>query len=174
MSSLEGREETMAEGERPRCWLMKSEPDVFGFEDLMGRPGRVEPWDGVRNYQARNFMRDEMRVGDRVLFYHSNVSPPHVAGLAEVASEARPDPSQWEESSPYHDARSTPERPLWFLVDIRGLEPLPRPVALAELKANPRLADMRLVQRGNRLSVMPVEDFEYDEIVRMAGEPSPS
>lgn len=158
----------------PRYWLMKSEPDVFGFEDLMARPGRTEPWDGIRNYQARNLMRDEMQVGDRVLFYHSNATPPHVAGIAEVASEARPDPTQFDRASPYYDPKASPKEPRWLLVDVRGLAPLAETVPLAALKANPALADMRVVQRFMRLSVQPVTEAEYREVLRMAGTEDPA
>ena len=155
-----------------RTWLMKSEPDVYGYDDLE-RDGRT-PWDGIRNYQARNFMRDEMAIGDRVLFYHSNATPPGVAGLAEVVSEPYPDPTQFDPDSPYHDPKATREEPRWMLVDIAPVRRLPRLVALAEIKADPALADLALVRRGNRLSVMPVGDEEADRIVAMADRPAPA
>ena len=147
-------------------WLMKSEPDVFSIDDLE-RVGR-EGWDGVRNYQARNFMRDTMRIGDRVLFYHSNARPPGVAGIAEVAAEAYPDPTQFDPESGYFDPKATERTPRWFQVDLRFVEKLPRLVSLAEIKAEPALSDMKLVQRGNRLSIMPVEEAEYERIIAMA------
>ena len=155
----------------PRTWLMKSEPDVYGYDDLE-RDGRT-PWDGIRNYQARNFMRDEMKVGDRVLFYHSNTQPPGVAGLAEVVSEPYPDPTQFEPTSRYHDPKSTPEAPRWMLVDVAPQRRLPRLVTLAEIKADPALAELPLVRRGNRLSIMPVGEAEAARIVALARTPDP-
>lgn len=146
-------------------WLMKSEPDAFSIGDLE-RVG-TEPWDGIRNYQARNFMRDEMRPGDRILFYHSNCQPPGVVGLAEVASEAYPDPTAFDPKSRYHDPKSDPKNPRWMLVDVRFVEKFPRTVALSELKAVPELADMRILQKGNRLSITPVSRKEFDCIVRL-------
>ena len=155
----------------PRTWLMKSEPDVYGYDDLE-RDGRT-PWDGIRNYQARNFMRDEMKVGDRVLFYHSNTQPPGVAGLAEVVSEPYPDPTQFDPTSRYHDPKSTPEAPRWVLVDVAPERRLPRLVTLAEIKADPALAELPLVRRGNRLSIMPVGEAEAAQIVALARTPDP-
>jgi len=155
----------------PRTWLMKSEPDVYGYDDLE-RDGRT-PWDGIRNYQARNFMRDEMKVGDRVLFYHSNTQPPGVAGLAEVVSEPYPDPTQFDPASRYHDPKSTPEAPRWVLVDVAPERRLPRLVTLAEIKADPALAELPLVRRGNRLSIMPVGEAEAARIVALARTPDP-
>jgi predicted RNA-binding protein with PUA-like domain len=131
--------------------------------------GRRTSWDGVRNYQARNFMRDGMGVGDRVLYYHSNAEPSGVVGVAEVVREAYPDPTQFEPGHAHHDPRSDPEDPRWCMVDVRALERLPRVVTLAELKANPRLEAMAVVQRGSRLSVTPVTEAEYEEVLRMAG-----
>lgn len=147
-------------------WLVKSEPDAYGFDDLE-RDGRTM-WDGVRNYQARNFMRDEMRPGDPVLFYHSGARPPGVAGVAEVASEAYPDPTQFDPDSRYFDPKATRERPRWYLVDLAPVRRLPRLVALDEIKADPSLRDIRLVQRGNRLSVMPMEREAFERIVALA------
>ncbi len=150
-----------------RHWLVKSEPSVFSFDDLMREPDRTTRWHGVRNYQARNLMR-EMRVGDAVLYYHSACEPPHLAGVARVAREAYPDDSAWDPRSEYHDPGSTPERPRWFMVDVQGERALPATVTLAELKANPRLTAMKVVQKGQRLSVQPVTAEEYAEVVRMA------
>lgn len=155
-----------------RCWLMKSEPDAFGFDDLMARPQRREPWDGVRNYQARNFMRDEMQVGDEVLFYHSRVQPPHVAGVARIAGPARPDPSQFDPSSKYFDAKSTPDNPRWVLVDVEGVRALERPVTLDELKADPAFAEMLVTQRGQRLSIQPVARHHFDAVLAKARTPA--
>ena len=148
------------------CWLMKTEPDVYSFDDLMAEADRTTSWNGVRNYQARNLMR-EMRVGDRVLIYHSG-GEPHVAGLARVAREAYPDPTAWDPRSEYHDPAASPENPRWSMVDVRAEEALPAPVTLAELKANPRLAAMAVVQRGQRLSVQRVREEELAELLRMA------
>ena len=153
-----------------RAWLVKSEPDVFGFDDLMRAPGRTTPWDGVRNYQARNYLRDDMRVGDVVLFYHSNADPPGVAGLAEVASEPYPDPTQFDAACDHHDAGSDRSAPRWWLVDVRATAPLARLVTLAELRADPVLArlDLPLLRRGNRLSVMPIPAAAVDRIVALS------
>lgn len=138
-----------------RSWLMKSEPDTYPFEQLE-KEGRTM-WDGVRNYQARNYMRDDMRVGDEVLFYHSSTKVPGVVGVARVASEPYPDPTQFDESSDYYDPKATEAEPRWYLVDIEPVERLPRLVSLQEMKDDPALEGMLLLKRGNRLSVMPVE-----------------
>jgi predicted RNA-binding protein with PUA-like domain len=152
-----------------RYWLIKSEPSEFSFDDLWAARGRRTAWDGVRNYQARNFMRDGMRKGDGVLFYHSNADPSGVVGLAEVAREAYPDPTQFEAGHPHHDPGSDPASPRWLMVDVRATRRLPRVVSLDELKANPSLAGMGVVQRGSRLSVTPVTLEEWREVLRMAG-----
>ncbi|MBK1700824.1 EVE domain-containing protein [Thiococcus pfennigii] len=139
-------------------WLMKSEPAVFGIDDLATRPGRTEPWDGVRNYQARNMLRDQMRPGDQAFFYHSNCAEPGIVGLMEVATPARPDPSAFDPQAQYFDPKSDPDAPRWYLVDVRYLRHLARTITLAELKthADGPLADLPLLRRGNRLSIMPV------------------
>lgn len=149
-------------------WLMKTEPGVYSIDDLK-RDGKTY-WEGVRNYQARNFIRDEMRPGDKVLFYHSSTTPPGVAGLAEVVSEAYPDPTQFDEASPFFDPKATESEPRWFLVEVRAVRALPRLVSLAEMKGDPALSEMRLVQRGNRLSVMPVREAEYGRVLELAGQ----
>ena len=149
-------------------WLMKSEPDVFSYDDLERAKDRTTLWDGIRNYQARNFMRDEMRVGDGVLYYHSNAQPPGVAGLAEIASEPYPDPTQFDPKSKYHDPKSDPDDPRWILVDVRAVRPLERLVTLAELKAEPDLADMGVVQKGSRLSIQPVTAAEWKLVQKLA------
>ena len=149
-----------------RCWLVKSEPESYSIDDL-ARDGRT-PWTGVRNFQARNLMRDQMRVGDEVLFYHSSADPTGVAGLARVASEAYPDPTQFDKKSDYFDEKSTQDEPRWFVVDIEFVRRLPRIVTLAEIRDTPALADMPLVNRS-RLSVQPVEPAAFDRIVSMAG-----
>ncbi len=145
---------------------MKSEPDVFSIDDLRCRPDRTEPWDGVRNYQARNFMRDEMRVGDHVFFYHSNCAEPGIVGLAEVASPARPDETAFDPASDYFDARSDRANPRWFLVDIKWKRTFSTPLLLADIKAHPKLASSMLVaRRGNRLSITPVSEDEAQVIL---------
>ncbi|MGB0334832.1 MAG: EVE domain-containing protein [Opitutales bacterium] len=149
-------------------WLMKSEPDVFSFEDLKSRPNQTEPWDGVRNYQARNFMRDEMRVGDQILFYHSNTNPPGVAGIARVASKPYPDPTAFDKKSKYFDPKSDPENPRWMLVDVAYKSDLKRLVSLEEMKSMPELEEMRVMQRGNRLSITPVTKEEF-QAIKQAG-----
>ena len=137
------------------CWLMKSEPDECSIDDALAAPGHTVPWTGVRNYQARNFMRDQMHVGDTVLFYHSSCPQPGIAGLARVASTPYPDPTQFDPSSPYHDAASKPEAPRWLLVDVEATRKT-RLLALAELRADPELAELLILKRGNRLSITPV------------------
>jgi predicted RNA-binding protein with PUA-like domain len=156
-----------------RCWLMKSEPSTFSFDDLLAAPERTTPWDGIRNYQARNYMRDEMRPGDEVLFYHSNAAPPGVVGLAEVASQAYDDPSQFDPSSRYADETSTREAPRWQLVDVRAVRPLARMVTLEEIKADPELRGMEVARRGSRLSITTVDPEHLDRIVALADAPPP-
>lgn len=148
------------------CWLMKSEPDTFSIDDLAARPDRREHWDGVRNYQARNFMR-EMKKGDRILFYHSSCPEPGVAGVARVVKEAYPDFTALDPESRYFDPKSDPDNPRWFMVDIQWVRKFKRVVTLAELKQNPALNGMQLLKRGNRLSVMPVDKVDFDTILAM-------
>jgi predicted RNA-binding protein with PUA-like domain len=146
-------------------WLMKSEPDTFSIDDLKKR-GR-EPWDGVRNYQARNYMRDGMRVGDGVFFYHSNCAEPGIVGLAEVASDAYPDPSQFNPKSDYFDPGASRDNPRWLLVDVAFVRKFKRTITLKELQALPALAEMPLVRKGNRLSVLPVTAAEWKTILAL-------
>jgi predicted RNA-binding protein with PUA-like domain len=146
-----------------RHWLMKSEPDVFGIDDLAKEPGRTAAWWGVRNYQARNFMRDDMSVGDLAFFYHSSCAEPGIAGLMKVAKKAYPDITQFDPASEYHDPKSTPEAPRWMNVDMK-LVKRTRLVPLSELRAHPELASLRILQRGNRLSITPVEPAEWEFI----------
>ncbi len=147
----------------PRYWLMKSEPDECSIDDALAAPKQTVPWTGVRNYQARNFMRDAMRVGDGVLFYHSSCPQPGIAGIARVASATRADPTQFDPASPYHDPKSTPDNPRWLLLDVQALRKT-RLLSLAELRAQPALAQMPLLQRGNRLSITPVQAGEWAAI----------
>ncbi|CAM5786898.1 MAG: EVE domain-containing protein [Burkholderiales bacterium] len=144
----------------PRYWLMKSEPDECSIDDALAAPGQTVPWTGVRNYQARNFMRDAMQVGDGVLFYHSSCPEPGIAGIARVASGVRPDSTQFDPASPYFDAKSSPGKPRWLLLDVQALRKT-RLLTLAELRQHPHLAAMRVLQRGNRLSITPVEPGEW-------------
>lgn len=145
-------------------WLLKSEPDVFGYDDLVR--AKREGWDGVRNYQARNFMR-EMRRGDRAIFYHSNAKPPGVAGIAKIVKGAEPDPTQFDPDSNYYDPKSDPDDPRWDWVTVAPDRALPF-LSLDELKQMPELADCRLLAKGNRLSVMPLTQHEFDAIVAAA------
>lgn len=146
---------------------MKSEPDVFSFENLKNCPKQTEPWSGVRNYQARNFMRDEMKVGDLILFYHSSCEIPGVAGIASVASAPYPDPTQFDKKSEYFDPKSNPENPRWMLVDVKFHQNLKSFVSLEEIKQEKSLAHMRLLQKGNRLSILPVTKDEFEKIKKM-------
>ena len=144
-------------------WLMKSEPDVYGIDDL--KRDKLEPWDGIRNYQVRNMFRDQMKVGDLAFFYHSNCKPPAVVGIMTIASEAYPDHTQFDPKSRYYDAKSDIENPRWLLVDVKYKRKLKREITLQELKENKKLEDFRLNQKGNRLSVIPVKKSEWDLIL---------
>ncbi len=144
---------------------MKSEPDVYSIDDLQ-RDGR-EMWDSIRNYQARNMMRDDMRIGDEVFFYHSSCKEPGVVGVARVASEPYPDPVQFDKKSRYFDAKSDKDNPRWILVDIEFVRKLKRNITLTDIKAEKSLADMILVRRGNRLSIMPVEKKHWNKILSL-------
>ena len=148
-------------------WLMKSEPGEFSIDDLEARPDQTEHWDGVRNYQARNMMRDEMKRGDRVFFYHSNTDVPGIVGIAEVAREGYPDHTAFDPNDPHHDPKSDPAHPRWFMVDVRFKRKLKRTISLTELKGQDALADFKLVQRGNRLSIMPVTAEQWDYILSL-------
>jgi predicted RNA-binding protein with PUA-like domain len=149
-----------------KYWLMKTEPDECSIDDVLAAPGRITPWSGVRNYQARNFMRDEMSVGDGVLFYHSSCEEPGIAGIAEVASRPYPDRAQFDRRSPYYDPKSTRQNPRWVNVDVRALRKT-RLVPLAELRRHKALAGMRLLRPGNRLSITPVTESEWNAIARL-------
>lgn len=149
-----------------RHWLMKSEPDDFSIDELA--QVTQEPWTGVRNYQARNFMRDDMRVGDLVLFYHSNTKPPGVVGLAKVASEPYPDPTQFDPESKYFDPKSDPDNPRWQMVDVAFVERFDETITLKQIQSQAEaLEGCALVRRGNRLSVMPIEAEHYQTIVQL-------
>jgi len=148
-------------------WLMKSELDVYPYTQLVA-DGSTH-WDGVRNYQARNMMRDAMKVGDLVLFYHSNCKPPHVAGVARVCKEGYPDHTSWNASSNYHDPKSTADSPRWFMVDIEPVMQLPDSVSLQSVRDNPACENMLLIRRGQRLSIQPVDEDDFDTILTMGG-----
>ncbi len=150
-------------------WLMKTEPDTFSWDDLMKEPGQTTHWDGVRNYQARNFLRDRIRVGDGVLFYHSSTDPPAAVGTATVVKTGYPDPTQFDRKSKYHDPKSNRDNPRWFVVDIKADKAFKRPVTLKEMRENPGLEKMKLIQRGMRLSVQPVTAAEWKIVTKMGG-----
>lgn len=148
-------------------WLMKSEPDVFGIDDLKALPDKTEHWDGVRNYQARNMMRDEMKKGDKVFFYHSNCDVPGIVGVMKVVKEAYPDFTAFDPESKYYDPKSSEDNPRWFMVDVRFVKKFKRTISLAELKAETALQNMLLVQKGSRLSIMPVTEQQWKHIEAM-------
>ncbi|HEB58264.1 MAG TPA: EVE domain-containing protein [Gammaproteobacteria bacterium] len=148
-------------------WLMKSEPDVYGIDDLAAAPGKTDHWDGVRNYQARNFMRDQMKKGDKVFFYHSNCKQPGIVGIARVVREGYPDHTAFDPKEKYYDPKSDPARPRWYMVDIKFERKFRRTITLEELKQHKKLADMPLLRKGNRLSVMPVGEKEWEYILKL-------
>jgi len=148
-------------------WLMKSEPDVFGIDDLKARPKKTEHWDGVRNYQARNMMRDQMKKGDQVFFYHSNCKEPGIVGIARIVKEGYPDYTAIDPGQKYYDAKCDPANPRWYMVDVQFVRKFKRTITLEELKQNTKLNDMPLVRRGNRLSIMPVSEQQWHAILNM-------
>jgi predicted RNA-binding protein with PUA-like domain len=152
-----------------KYWLMKTEPNVFSWDDLQKMPGQTTPWEGVRNYQARNFMRDEMKLGDRILFYHSNIKPQSIMGIATIAREAYPDSFAFDPSSPYYDSKSSPEAPRWMMVDVQFESSFVTPITLDELKElrSPELEDMMLLQKGCRLSVQPVTAKQWQAVCNL-------
>jgi predicted RNA-binding protein with PUA-like domain len=152
-----------------KYWLLKSEPDVFSFDDLKKRPKKTEPWNGVRNYQVRNMMRDEMKVGDLGLLYHSSCEVPGVAGVIKIVSEGKPDPTQFDAESEYYDKGSKQEEPRWLLVDVAWEADLKKFVSLEELRNEPRLAELLILRRGNRLSITEVSKRDFDLICMMGG-----
>lgn len=152
----------------PRYWLMKSEPDEASIDDLVRAPNQTMPWSGVRNYQSRNFMRDDMRAGDGVLFYHSSCPQPGVAGLAEVVGAPYADPTQFDPQSEYFDPKATRESPRWILVDVKLVKKTPL-LPLARMRQAPELASMRVLQRGNRLSITPVGAAEWKAVRKLLG-----
>jgi predicted RNA-binding protein with PUA-like domain len=151
-------------------WLMKSEPDVYSIDHLRSQKRRTDHWDGIRNYQARNFMRDQMKMGDLAFFYHSNCSEPAVVGIMKIVSAAYPDHTAFDPNEKHFDAKSDPDNPRWLMVDVKFKKKLKMPITLQAIKAEKKLADMRLVQRGNRLSILPVTPSEWRHILKMVGE----
>lgn len=151
-----------------RYWLMKSEPDTFSIDDLASQPKKTDHWDGIRNYQARNFMRDDMSKGDLAFFYHSNCEEPGIVGIMEIVRTAYPDHTAFDPESKYFDQKSDPDNPRWLMVDVRYRRKLRRPVSLATLKADPELSEMRVCQKGSRLSIMPVSADEWDAVLAMS------
>ena len=150
-------------------WLVKSEPEEFSIDDLQARPARTEHWDGVRNYQARNFMRDDMKKGDQVFFYHSNCKEPGIVGIARVVREGYPDHTAFDPDDPHYDPKSDPADPTWFMVDLKFVRKLRRTITLQELKGDPQLEGLALVRKGNRLSIMPVSEAEWQFILSLEG-----
>lgn len=151
-------------------WLMKSEPNAFSFDDLKRSDQQTTHWDGVRNYQARNMMRDQMRIGDLIFFYHSNCKPPGIVGVAKVVSEAYPDHTAFDPDDHHFDPKSDPENPRWMMVDVQYVEDLPRLVGLDEMRSIQALEEMQVLRRGNRLSITPVTQDEWDTIIQLANE----
>lgn len=148
-------------------WLMKSEPNAFSIDDLKNMPEQTEHWDGVRNYQARNMMRDQMKIGDQVFFYHSNCEVPGIVGIMEVVREGYPDHTAFDPQSKYFDPKSDPQNPRWIMVDIKYIRHTKRVISLAELKQCEKLENMQLVRKGNRLSIMPIQSDEWNYILSM-------
>ncbi|MBD9356778.1 EVE domain-containing protein [Methylomonas albis] len=148
-------------------WLMKSEPDTFGIHDLIKRPAQTEHWDGVRNYQARNMMRDAMKIGDQVFFYHSNCDEPGIVGIMQVARESYPDFTAFDPDDKHFDPKSNPDKPTWYMVDVKFVRALSRNISLRELKLKTELADLALLRRGNRLSIMPINAKEWEFILSL-------
>jgi predicted RNA-binding protein with PUA-like domain len=152
-----------------RYWLMKSEPSAFSIEHLKERPGGVEHWDGVRNFQVRNMMRDDMRLGDQAFFYHSSCKEPGIVGVVEIVRTGYPDCTAWDPDAEHFDPRSTPERPIWYMVDVRLVSQFRDPVTLRELRRHPVLSGMQALARGNRLSITPVSDMQWRAVLDLAG-----
>jgi len=152
-----------------KYWLMKSEPDVFSIDDLKNQPKSTDHWDGVRNYQARNFMRDEMKKGDLILFYHSNAKEIGIVGIAEVVKEAYPDFTAFDKKSKYYDPKSNEENPRWFMVDVKYKKKFKSVLTLQEIKDHKVLSNMKVAQKGQRLSIQPVEKKHFDLVCKMSG-----
>ena len=149
-------------------WLLKTEPDAFGIDDLMQRPEQTEPWDGVRNYQARNFLRDQMKLGDKVFLYHSSCKDVGIAGVCEVVREGYPDPTQFDPEAKYYDPKSPQDNPRWFCVDVKFIVKFKRVLPLKTIKSLPDITEIGLVKKGGRLSVMPVVEAEWQSLYEVA------
>jgi predicted RNA-binding protein with PUA-like domain len=158
----------MSKKARLRYWLLKTEPSTYSIQDLADAEDQTASWDGVRNYQARNFMRDDMRIGDRVLIYHSNAKPPAVAGTARVVRESYPDHTAWDPNEAHYDPKSSQDHPRWFMVDVQLDEIFTTPISLNELRETKSLAEMELLRKGSRLSVQPVRKQEFETILKIA------
>jgi predicted RNA-binding protein with PUA-like domain len=152
-----------------KFWLVKTEPESFSIQDLASAPGQTTCWDGVRNYQARNYMRDQMQLGDRVLFYHSSTDVPAIVGAARVVKAAYPDHTAWDKRNPHFDPQSTEQEPRWFMVDLKLDQVFQQPLSLDSLRGIPALAQMELLRKGSRLSVQPVRKSEFEEILKLSG-----
>lgn len=149
-------------------WLFKTEPDAFSIDDLAARPNQTEHWDGIRNYQARNFLRDQVKQGDKVFIYHSSCKDFGIAGLAEVVKEAYPDHTQFDPESHYYDPKSSPDNPRWVMVDVKFIEKFPDVLALKKIKTMPEISEVGLVKKGHRLSIMPVNEQEFSALLAAA------
>jgi predicted RNA-binding protein with PUA-like domain len=150
-----------------KYWLMKSEPDAFGIDHLQNKPQQTEHWDGVRNYQARNMMRDEMKIGDQVFFYHSNCEEPGIVGIMQVVKESYPDFTAFDPQDKHFDPKSNPDKPTWFMVDVKFVRKLSRTISLKQLKAQTNLDGLALLRNGNRLSIMPVSEAQWGAILAL-------
>lgn len=147
-------------------WLMKTEPNTFSFDDLKKCPQQTEPWDGIRNYQARNMMRDQMKIGDLAFFYHSNCKPPGIIGIVKIVKTAYPDHTAFDPNTKYYDPKSDPNNPRWVMVDVKLHQAFKRLISLEELKQDPKLKNMLILRKGNRLSITPVQKKEWDIILK--------
>lgn len=159
----------MPDNKSRRYWLMKSEPSAFSIEDLKNSPEGAACWDGVRNYQARNLLRDEIKAGDGVLFYHSNIKPPAIVGIARVVRDGYPDYTARDPDADHYDPRATPEYPIWYMVDVQFVRQLDPPITREDLKKEPALKEMGVLKKGNRLSVQPVTESEWQSVLDLAG-----
>jgi len=148
-------------------WLFKSEPTTFGIDDLKNRPKQTSPWDGVRNYQARNMLRDDIKPGDLAFFYHSNCTPPGIVGIMKVVKAGYPDSTSWDSKSDHYDPKSSPDHPIWYMVDIQFVEKFPQIISLDEIKQQPKLQNMVIARKGNRLSITPITKEEWNTIVKL-------
>jgi len=155
-------------------WLFKSEPDCFSFADLVAAPDQTTGWDGVRNFQARNMLRDEIKLGDQVFYYHSNAKPPAIAGIAEVVQEGHPDPTAFDPEADHYDPKSNRESPTWYQVSIRAVEPIDPPIGLPTLREVEALADMELLRKGSRLSIQPVTEVEWKAVLSLTAKKKPA